>query len=40
VVERSDARVEHGKGYAALLDGTVKASDDSGATFTDLVRGG
>jgi hypothetical protein len=32
--------VAGGKVYAALLDGTVKASDDGGATFTDLVRGG
>jgi hypothetical protein len=29
-----------GKVYVALLDGTVKRSDDGGATFTDIVKGG
>lgn len=31
---------EDGTLYAALLDGTIKTSDDGGATFTDLVAGG
>jgi hypothetical protein len=31
---------EDGTLYAALLDGTIKTSDDGAATFTDLVAGG
>jgi hypothetical protein len=34
------ALADDGKLYAALLDGTVKASDDGGATFTDMIAGG
>jgi hypothetical protein len=31
---------EDGKLYVALIDGTVKVSDDGGQTFTDQVKGG
>jgi photosystem II stability/assembly factor-like uncharacterized protein len=34
------AVAEDGKVYAALIEGTVKVSEDGGGTFTDLVRGG
>ena len=31
---------EDGTLYVALIDGTLKVSDDGGQTFTDQVRGG
>ena len=31
---------EDGKLYVALIDGTVKVSDDGGETFTDQIKGG
>ena len=34
------ALADDGKLYVALLDGTVKRSDDDGETFTDIVTGG
>jgi hypothetical protein len=31
---------EDGKLYVALIDGTLKVSDDGGETFSDQIRGG
>ena len=31
---------EDGKVYVALIDGTLKVSDDGGETFTDQIKGG
>ena len=31
---------EDGKVYVALIDGTLKASDDGGKTFTNQIKGG
>ena len=31
---------EDGTLYVALIDGTLKVSDDGGRTFTDQIKGG